>query len=320
MKSQRSPTRNGFTLIELLVVVAIIAMLVSILLPSLRDAREQAKITKCLAHYRQLTVATVQYFLDNNDNFPFVAPRQFDPQTGGLTGVCTWAYGGKTSHGLPLYDPESSPFYITAKERPFNVYLMGGRLPSDLVLSDGTLKRAEVPVLCCPSDRSTHQYIWSEWASGQATASEEYSCYNDCGTSYQYNLHALNPEPDGLIWNNQPTRNNFEFMFDKKGYVLIGHDLVRNVLAKQSSTYIMFMEDPMDASYGSSARAPEMGYHGRFSRYSVGFLDGHAAYMKIDTRGWCGPGWEALNKQWVRFSGSEAPGNHYVTANCESPP
>jgi prepilin-type N-terminal cleavage/methylation domain-containing protein len=317
MKSQPSPTRNGFTLIELLVVVAIIAMLVSILLPALRDAREQAKITKCLAHYRQLTVVTVQYFLDNNDNFPFVAPRQFDPQTGGITGVCTWAYGGKTSHPHWV-DKDGGYAYITIEERPFNVYLMGGKLPTDLRLSDGTLKRAEVPVLCCPSDRSSHQYS-SDWELGEITATEEYSCYDDCGTSYHYNLHALNPSPDGRLWWNGHCTSDQGFMFNEKGYVLIGHDLVRNVLARQSSTYIMFMEDPMDASYGSTARAPEMGYHGRFSRYSVGFLDGHAAYMKIDTRGWCGPGWEALNKQWVQFSGSAAPGNHYDTANCESP-
>lgn len=62
-------TRRGFTLVELLVVVAVIALLVAILLPSLVNARRQAKGAKCLANLRGMEIAHWMYMTDNNDNF-----------------------------------------------------------------------------------------------------------------------------------------------------------------------------------------------------------------------------------------------------------
>jgi len=57
----------GFTLIELLVVVAIIALLISIILPSLRSAREQGRTTVCLGNQKTLANAFVQYAAENAD-------------------------------------------------------------------------------------------------------------------------------------------------------------------------------------------------------------------------------------------------------------
>ncbi|HEX7010938.1 MAG TPA: type II secretion system protein [Phycisphaeraceae bacterium] len=60
-------TRHAFTLIELLVVISIIALLVAILLPALRTARETALAIQCASQQRQLFLMTQLYSDDNND-------------------------------------------------------------------------------------------------------------------------------------------------------------------------------------------------------------------------------------------------------------
>ena len=68
--SNTSRHRSGFTLIELLVVVAIIALLISILLPSLNQARKQAKQLLCATNLRSQGQAVVFYSEDNKGFVP----------------------------------------------------------------------------------------------------------------------------------------------------------------------------------------------------------------------------------------------------------
>ena len=64
------PRRSAFTLIELLVVIGIIALLLSILLPALNKARQQALNVNCASNLRQINLACLNYAADNKGCLP----------------------------------------------------------------------------------------------------------------------------------------------------------------------------------------------------------------------------------------------------------
>ncbi len=268
----------GFTLIELLVVVAIIALLISILLPSLSAAREQAKVAKCTANLKSIMTATYSYFGDQKDTFPFFAKNAGGP----INNVSSWTYAGKS---VSSYWATSNPqIYFLANEKPLNPYLLGS-VPGPL---------EEVEVAKCPSDVWTYQR--GTFAPGDV-ADESVSTYNDVGISYQFNITGI--FTDTGTASASPWRNSGQ------GWQLNLLALLRGQSGNFNSTYIWAWDGTFD--YANNAPQKVVGDHKQFNRFSFAFLDGHAGYITADPLKLCGPGWTSVNPNWIWRIGKPKP-------------
>lgn len=107
-------TRNGFTLIELLVVVAIIAILIAILLPTLGRARLYAHAVSCSSKLRQIHVGLTCYLSDWNDRLFW---RGDDLSTDGMD---WYVYGGRETGNLNL---GQDGLFNRFSPRPVNPYV-----------------------------------------------------------------------------------------------------------------------------------------------------------------------------------------------------
>lgn len=79
MSAVERTSRRAFTLIELLVVVAIIALLISILLPSLKCAREKARTAKCGVQLRSFGTGLQAYATEEKDWIPGINTSGVEP-------------------------------------------------------------------------------------------------------------------------------------------------------------------------------------------------------------------------------------------------
>ncbi|MFQ5491320.1 MAG: type II secretion system protein [Phycisphaerae bacterium] len=86
----RRPNPRAFTLIELLVVVGIISLLISILMPSLSRARDQAKSVHCLAKLKEFGNALASYENVSDDQLP---PAHWEKHAPGDDQTVLGSYG-----------------------------------------------------------------------------------------------------------------------------------------------------------------------------------------------------------------------------------
>lgn len=141
--------RAAFTLIEVLVVVAIIALLVAILLPSLARARDQARMVMCEGHLKELGSAMNMYVLEHKDVLPgplhpgiFLYSKNINPvqKSFYLPALLRRYFTEKSTSSGSMTDAIASCPAFPIKDKDFNLSIWGvGKNPFHYCVNSWTV-------------------------------------------------------------------------------------------------------------------------------------------------------------------------------------
>ena len=305
----RKRTKSAFTLIELLVVVAIIALLISILLPSLSRAREQARVATCLAGLRSIGQAGVSYCMDQGAPvFAFPWDYEINGQETGHSLATEFIWGGGVPDklgadwdGSVMDSPvrrNADVYKIRPVDRPMNKYLDAEVTWDHPRRIKPYAERHQIPMdlpgyFQCPSDR-TKDVPALGGADEQVEDDTPDACWEWWGTSYPINWYWSN----AISGSTPPDWRCFDCLIKPA----ITRQLINSKNDRGSAEFILFYENHFNyaADAGVPRHHPEMlggetkiqtGWHRQESMYSGAYLDGHAEYRYYDTRWTEGPGW-----------------------------
>ncbi|MGN6367444.1 MAG: type II secretion system protein [Phycisphaerae bacterium] len=267
--------RQGFTLIELLVVVAIIAVLIAILLPSLGKAREQANTAKCAANMKQIATAHLMYVDQNNQHM--------------IMGLVKAGLGGY-DNGFYWATEMAKQGYLPSAN---NVSPGGGpnAIPRGVFYCpDGILQQANAT----PSTpRSMVNKMYAKHSTGSNGGSNTVGDV-DIYTWYEITMH--NISSGNTLGSSQGTSSGgatpFVYYNNANGFIDPNYNRTINMI-KQPSAFVMVVEGnydqfdnqntPSDGGQGSSKAERLAGRHGDSLNSGIdgytnfAFFDGHVS-------------------------------------------
>ena len=286
----RNHRHHGFTLIELLVVVAIIALLISVLLPSLSQAREQAKRAVCLSNLRSLGTSMNTYANDDDKELLLPIHEMMVTNTapmGSDVGRWAWrminwfAWGGATASepffhsgavggSTPIGQNSATRPYL-ASNRPLNRYLYP-KLEEDW----RTRRYAHnLKLYQCPGDRGYPRHDDVDDAP-QEMANKQ--LYPSIGNSYRASLSGRFRSSGGADYNGAfttgPWGHKISDLVNTGRLVLIGEPTFFNMIGRDDGG----TSDPD----GTKQAVLLMGWHRQMLRDNLLYCDGSARTTKAE--------------------------------------
>lgn len=248
--------------------------MIGILLPSLSSAREAASIGKCQVNLRELGECAYMYMDDEGyATQPWHLGFNYNEDEA-VDMVTEFVYGGfQTSVSHPVWGNNVDVQKFHTSLRPYNRYVAPG------------ICEGPIATYMCPSDRfSSTSDVSSPCVPPKIDNSSPSWVVN--GNSYAINWNWLTADP----W-----RNKVAHYRDLSAMSAAGSEMLRHKIGAPASEFVIFMESPMN-SYMQDARDVSglqgsscmtqlgTGWHKKFSKYTMTFLDGHSEYRFIDTR------------------------------------
>ncbi|MCB9850933.1 MAG: prepilin-type N-terminal cleavage/methylation domain-containing protein [Phycisphaerales bacterium] len=291
-RSACGPRVPAFTLVELLVVVSIIALLVAVLLPSLRKAREGAKRVACNANMRSLAQAALTYA--GEDPQENIVPIGLGDATRPELIYSYYGFGGKSGKGrndLPTVEnlrqsEWSGRYQMDAAMRPLNAIFYPGGLSTPgapRFVADWTKDYdLELDVYRCPGDKRFPGFHYAGWKAVDG------SSYDYFGTSYAANPSYVGIPGRAEVQTNSMYARPLSRVPNPTNTVLFWENAARFAFYAPNTQEYDQSGCYWDSGLHKTAREEDFiahGFHGQDWHFNVSFGDGHSTWIKIKGHG-----------------------------------